>query len=116
MELSDVILTLVGIISAITGGVVKSLVADLKSVEKQISCLPKEYILKRDYHEEMAEYKSDIKDDIREIKSLIGKLFDKVEGKRKWLKLSLLYSLLIVGYFILICYAHKTLDFSLFMS
>jgi hypothetical protein len=33
MELSDVVLALVGIISAITGGVVKSLVADLKGVE-----------------------------------------------------------------------------------
>jgi hypothetical protein len=33
MELSDVVLALVGIISAITGGVVKSLVADLKAVE-----------------------------------------------------------------------------------
>jgi hypothetical protein len=46
MELSDVVLALVGIISAITGGVVKSLVADLKGVEKQISALPKEYVLK----------------------------------------------------------------------
>ena len=83
MELSDVILTLVGIISAITGGVVKALVADLKDVEKQIANLPKEYVMKRDYHEEMADYKADIKDDIKEIKKLIGKLFDKVQGKIK---------------------------------
>ena len=67
MELSDVVLALVGIISAITGGVVKSLVADLKGVEKQISALPKEYVLKSEYH-----------DDIKEIKHLIEKLFDKV--------------------------------------
>jgi hypothetical protein len=33
MELSEIILTLVGILAAITGGVVKSLVADLKAVE-----------------------------------------------------------------------------------
>ena len=67
MELSDVVLALVGIISAITGGVVKSLVADLKAVEKQINVLPKEYVLKSEYH-----------DDIKEIKHLIEKLFDKV--------------------------------------
>jgi len=83
MELSDVILTLVGIILAITGGVVKSLVADLKAVEKQIGCLPEKYVMKRDYHEEMADYKADIKDDIKEIKTMLGKLFDKVEGKQK---------------------------------
>jgi len=70
MELSDVVLALVGIISAITGGVVKSLVADLKSVEKQIGVLPKEYVLKSEYH-----------DDIKEIKHLIEKLFDKVNEK-----------------------------------
>jgi len=67
MELSEIILTLVGILAAITGGVVKSLVADLKSVEKQIGALPKEYVLKSEYH-----------DDIKEIKHLIEKLFDKV--------------------------------------
>jgi hypothetical protein len=70
MELSDVVLALVGIISAITGGVVKSLVADLKGVEKQISALPKEYVMKSEYH-----------DDIKEIKHLIEKLFDKVNDK-----------------------------------
>jgi hypothetical protein len=70
MELSDVVLALVGIISAITGGVVKSLVADLKAVEKQIGVLPKEYVLKSEYH-----------DDIKEIKHLIEKLFDKVTEK-----------------------------------
>ncbi len=67
MELSEIILTLVGILAAVTGGVVKSLVADLKSVEKQIGALPKEYVLKSEYH-----------DDIKEIKHLIEKLFDKV--------------------------------------
>ena len=70
MELSEIILTLVGILAAITGGVVKSLVADLKAVEKQISVLPKEYVLKSEYH-----------DDIKEIKHLIEKLFDKVNEK-----------------------------------
>jgi len=70
MELSDVVLALVGIISAITGGVVKSLVADLKDVEKQINALPKEYVMKSEYQ-----------DDIKEIKHLIGKLFDKVNER-----------------------------------
>jgi hypothetical protein len=45
-------------------------VADLKGVEKQISALPKEYVLKSEYH-----------DDIKEIKHLIEKLFDKVTEK-----------------------------------
>jgi cell division protein FtsB len=70
VELSDVVLALVGIISAITGGVVKSLVADLKAVEKQIASLPKEYVMKSEYH-----------DDIKEIKHLIEKLFDKVNER-----------------------------------
>ncbi len=70
MELSEIILTLDGILAAITGGVVKSLVADLKAVEKQISALPKEYVMKSEYH-----------DDIKEIKHLIEKLFDKVTDK-----------------------------------
>lgn len=81
MELSDIILSLVGILSAITGGFVKSLVRDLKAVERQIASLPKEYIMKRDYHAEMAEHKSDIRDDIHEIKTMIGKLFDRLENK-----------------------------------
>jgi hypothetical protein len=59
MELSDVVLALVGIISAITGGVVKSLVADLKGVEKQINALPKEYVLKSEYHDDIKEVKTD---------------------------------------------------------
>jgi cell division protein FtsB len=70
MELSEIILTLVGILAAVTGGVVKSLVADLKAVEKQISALPKEYVMKSEYH-----------DDIKEIKHLIEKLFDKVNER-----------------------------------
>jgi hypothetical protein len=63
-------LALVGIISAITGGVVKSLVADLKDVEKQISALPKEYVMKQEYH-----------NDVKEIKHMIEKLFDKVNER-----------------------------------
>jgi len=35
MEYSDIILTLVGILAAGTGGVVKSVVGDIKSIEKQ---------------------------------------------------------------------------------
>jgi len=45
-------------------------VADLKDVEKQINALPKEYVMKSEYH-----------DDIKEIKHMIGKLFDKVNEK-----------------------------------
>ena len=49
--------------------------------------MPKDYLLKQEYREDQKSLKSDIKEDIIEIKHLIGKLFDKmdkmgVKGKR----------------------------------
>jgi hypothetical protein len=44
--------------------------------------MPKDYLLKQEYREDQRSLKSDIKEDITEIKHLIGKLFDKVEGKK----------------------------------
>ena len=67
MELSDVVLALVGIISAITGGVVKSLVADLKGVEKQISSMPKEYVFKADYTDDAHEIKTELREQSKKI-------------------------------------------------
>ena len=64
-----------------------SISQDLKDIQKEHNnCkegLPHKYVLKEDYHAEQKEFKADIKDDIAEIKSLIGKLFSKVEGRSK---------------------------------
>ena len=65
MELSDIILTLVGILTAIIGGVVKSVMIDIKELEANINTcqmdLPKEYVLKVDYehHQDRVEKKLD---------------------------------------------------------
>ena len=69
MELSDIILALVGIISTITGFVVKNIMADIKELEHNMttcqSQMPKEYVLKDDYKSEM-----------REIKKMLGNIYD----------------------------------------
>jgi len=76
VEISDIVLAFVSILSAITGGVVKSVMKDIKDLEHNMNhcqtSLPKEFVMKDDY-----------KDDIKEIKTMLGKLFDKVEGKQK---------------------------------
>ena len=62
-----------------------SISQDLKAIQKEHNIckndLPHKYVLKEDYHLEQKEFKADIKDDIAEIKSLIGKLFSKMGGK-----------------------------------
>lgn len=69
MELSDIILALVGIVSMITGFVVKNIMADIKELEHNMttcqSQMPKEYVLKDDYKSEM-----------REIKKMLGNIYD----------------------------------------
>jgi len=76
VEISDIVLAFVSILSAITGGVVKSIMKDIKDLEHNMNhcqtSLPKEFVMKDDY-----------KDDIKEIKTMLGKLFDKVEGKQE---------------------------------
>jgi len=76
MELSDVVLALVSIISTGLMAVMKSITKDVKELEDRMtSCqtsLPKDFVMKDDY-----------KDDIKEIKTMLGKLFDKVEGKQE---------------------------------
>lgn len=76
MELSDIVLTLVGILVAIMGGLIKSIIRDIKDLEKQINTcqgnLPLNYVLKDDYREDIAEIKhmlSDMYGIIRKIKS-----------------------------------------------
>jgi len=60
---------------------------DLKDIQREHNIckekLPLRFVLKGDYHEDQREFKADIKEDIAEIKSLIGKLFDRVDGKTK---------------------------------
>lgn len=75
MELSDIILTLVGIIVTIMGALFKSVIKDIKDLERQINTcqgnLPLQYVLKDDYKEDIAEIKhmlSDMYGIIRKIK------------------------------------------------
>jgi len=64
-----------------------SISQDLKDIQREHNLckndLPRQYVLKEDYHAEQKEFKADIKDDIADIKALIGKLFSKVEGRIK---------------------------------
>jgi len=75
MEVSDIVLALVSILSAITGGVVKSIMKDIKDLEHSMntcqSDLPKEFVMKSDY-----------KDDIKEVKAMLGELFTLVRDKK----------------------------------
>lgn len=54
---------------------VKELKSDLAHLREE---LPKQYITKDDYREDVREHK----DDIREIKELIAKIFDKLDAKQ----------------------------------
>jgi predicted urease superfamily metal-dependent hydrolase len=76
MEVSDIVLALVSILSAITGGVVKSIMKDIKDLEHSMntcqSDLPKEFVMKSDY-----------KDDIKEVKAMLGELFTLVRDNKK---------------------------------
>jgi hypothetical protein len=75
MELSDIVLAFVSILSAITGGVVRNIMRDIKDLEHNMnhcqSNLPKEFVMKSDY-----------KEDIKEIKSMLGELFTLVRDKK----------------------------------
>jgi len=75
------------IIVTMLGYFLHRLAEDLREIQKEHNhCkndLPRTYVLKDDYHAEQKEFKADIKDDIAEIKTLIGKLFSKVEGRTK---------------------------------
>ena len=87
METADIVLAFVSVISGITGILVKSIMRDIKDLEHSMnhcqSNMPKDYVLMTTYKDDQKEFKSDIKSDIAEIKHLIGKLFDKVEGRKQ---------------------------------
>jgi len=75
MELSDIVLAFVSILSAITGGVVKNIMTDIKDLEKNMNqcqqSMPKEYMLKADYHSDA----KDIKDELREQSKKIDQIW-----------------------------------------
>ena len=62
MELSEVILAVVGGLATISAWVIKSLVADVKELEHTMnSCqsnMPRDYVLKSDYKTEASEIKA----------------------------------------------------------
>ena len=75
MELADIILALVGVVTTISAWVIKSFITDVKELEHHMttcqSTMPKEYVMKVDY-----------KEDIKEIKSMLGDLFTLVRENK----------------------------------
>ena len=75
MEASEIVLTLVGIISTGSIFVIKNIMIDIKELEHNMvhtqSQLPEKYVMKTDY-----------KDDIKEIKSMLGDLYDLTRNKK----------------------------------
>ena len=71
MEVADIVLAFVSILSAITGGVVKSIMSDIKDLEKNMNqCqqdLPMKFILKDDYHSDMTEIKTELRENGKKI-------------------------------------------------
>ena len=75
MELLDIVLAFVSILSAITGGGVRNIMKDIKDLEHNMnhcqSTLPKEYVLKDDY-----------KTEVKEIKSMLGEIYSILRDKK----------------------------------
>ena len=71
MELSEVILALVGGLATISAWVIKSLVADVKELEHTMnrcqSNMPRDYVLKSDYKTEASEIKAMITEQSKKI-------------------------------------------------
>ena len=85
--MTDYLLMALGIIVTMLGYFLTRLSNDIKELEHNMThCqtdLPKTFVLKEDYKSDMYTFKKDMKADITEIKHLIGKLFDKVNGNGK---------------------------------
>lgn len=66
MEFSEIILALVSIIVLIMGGIMKSIVTDIRKLNDKISScqenLPVKYVLKDDYKDDIAEIKAMLSD------------------------------------------------------
>jgi hypothetical protein len=73
--LSEIILAFVSILSAITGGVVRSIMKDIKDLELSMhTCqvdLPVRFMLKEDYHGDA----KDIKEELREQSKKIDQIW-----------------------------------------
>jgi hypothetical protein len=71
MDLSDIILTLVGLLTVGMGTVVKSIMVDVKDLENTMnqcqSSMPKDYVLKDDHKSDIAEIKILIADQSKKI-------------------------------------------------
>ena len=72
MELSEVILALVGALTTGSLWIVKTAIADIKEIEKKMFNLPIEYVLKDDYKTEIAE-----------IKKMLGNIYDVLRDKNE---------------------------------
>ena len=71
MELSDIILTLVGLLTVGMGAVIKSIMTDIKELEHTMnqcqSNMPKDYVLKVDHKSDLAEIKTLIAEQSKKI-------------------------------------------------
>ncbi|MCS5589010.1 MAG: hypothetical protein NZ824_03470 [Candidatus Thioglobus sp.] len=71
MDVSELVLAFVSVMSAITGGVVKSIMTDIKDLEHNMNqCqrdLPMKFILKDDYHSDMTEIKTELRENGKKI-------------------------------------------------
>ena len=85
MELSEIILALVGIVTMVIGAVLKSVVEDVKKLNDKIndcqSDMPLQYILKDDYREDIEDLKQIIITQGQKTDHLIEKIFEKLEKK-----------------------------------
>ena len=71
------------LIVAMIGYFLKELSSDIKEIQKEHNAckegLPLTYVLKSDYHAEQLQLRQDFKEDMADIKQLIGKVFDKID-------------------------------------
>ena len=85
--MTEYLVVALGLIVSMLGYFLTRLSADIKELERNMAhCqaeMPRTFVLKDDYKNDMQDFKKDMKEDIAEIKSLIGKLFSKVEGTIK---------------------------------
>ena len=87
MEMTDFLTFSVATIVAMLGFYMKQIATEVKEIRREHNeCkndLPRQFVLKEDYHNEVKQLRDDIKEDIKDIKGLIGKLFEKVEGRSR---------------------------------
>jgi len=81
--MTDFLLMALGIIVTMLGYFLSRVSSDIKELEhSMMHCqtdLPKSFVLKDDYKADFGSFKKDVKEDISEIKHMIGKLFEKAQ-------------------------------------